>query len=481
MCRLTSVADLMLDVRRPGFPGRFVVFFKSILCLFFCFFALSCVVDFGVFLHWHDRQRLAQIFLIFICALYSLFFLFSPFSRLVSLAGMGVLCLGGLSAFLSRYEVWAFYELTVFLGLFLVFMVVRQCVLLPESGSFFILLCLAFVGVANSFQFLVAYGAAVINASSDFDAYLLFSGFSNPRSLNQFQAFVIPVLGFLFFYYKEGAFFYSRLVVSCLGIGLVLQWVVAFSLGGRGLWLSLFLSYVMLGLFFSHHYRLLVVQIVSGVAGWLLYYVLFFIVPSWLDATPEVMDSFRSGLSARDVIWRMAWEIFRSNPWLGAGPMHFSAYVNDVAAHPHQVVLQFLSEWGGVATVMAIACVGYGMLSGLQVVRRAESSALDAVLWMSLFNALMLAQVNGVFVMPYTQTWLAIFAGLACSRWQVGVEYGYKKTVVVRVLAFFVLSACLYLLLIEVPERLRIEHSVGMRAGDFFPRFWSDGFISSDY
>src|SRR5690606_36380613 len=105
------------------------------------------------------------------------------------------------------------------------------------------------------------------------------------------------------------------------------------------------------------------------------------------------------------------------NPWLGVGPMHYSAVVNPISAHPHQVVLQWLAEWGVIATGLAIIIAGWGSIHGLKYLRRQQAEPIDAALWLSIIGALVLAQVDGVFVMPYTETWLAILIGLAMARW----------------------------------------------------------------
>jgi len=84
----------------------------------------------------------------------------------------------------------------------------------------------------------------------------------------------------------------------------------------------------------------------AAIFGFLLFYVMFHLVPDWLDLAPTLRDSLRTTLSGREKIWLWAWEMAIANPWLGVGPLHYSAVVNPIAAHPHQVVLQWLAEWG---------------------------------------------------------------------------------------------------------------------------------------
>src|SRR5690606_7846536 len=122
-------------------------------------------------------------------------------------------------------------------------------------------------------------------------------------------------------------------------------------------------------------------------------------------------------LSGREKIWLWAWEMAIANPWLGVGPLHYAAVVNPIAAHPHQVVLQWLAEWGFIATFLAIVITVMGLIYSARYLRQDRAENLDAALWVSIVGALILAQVDGVFVMPYTETWLALLLGLAVARW----------------------------------------------------------------
>src|SRR5699024_1175576 len=176
-------------------------------------------------------------------------------------------------------------------------------------------------------------------------------------------------------------------------------------------------------------------------------------VPSWLELEPTLRDSLRTGLSSRGIIWQQAWDLFLANPIFGVGPMHFAAYPNSVAAHPHQVVLQWLAEWGLAATLIATALATWGIWHGLKYVRSNSSQPLDAALWLSIIGALILAQVDGVFVMPYTETWLAIIVGVAMARWRDSSASVTHKTqiVAIRLLALPVIAVFGYVLLFEVP------------------------------
>ena len=430
-----------------------------------------------VFQHWHDQQRIAQILLSAVCAAASIFVIFSLPKQTKALLFM-VYFLGGLSAAFSAHPLWALYEWATYLGLFFVAAIVWYSSVSSVKFSAFVLATLAFATAVNSLQFITVYLAAIVSGLHNFNAAMLYSGFSNPRFLNQFQALSLPILGYLFFQYRHQHFPYARVLAGVIFISLLTQWVIAFTLGGRGLWLALTVSNLMLISFFQRYWRLLVVQLAAGLLAWLLYYLMFTVIPEYLGTSPRLWDNLRSGLSSRETLWQLAWDIFKESPWLGAGPMHFSAHVNSVAAHPHQVILQWLAEWGLIATLAAVTLAVWGMLSGLQFVRKQSSGSLDAVLWMSLLNAFLLAQVDGVFVMPYTVTWLAILIGLACARWSTHAKpTAIAEKTIWRAAAIAVLAVCLHILFIGMPNYLQANNNPMIQKDDFAPRFWADGFI----
>lgn len=453
---------------------------KIISCalISFCLaFTSSSFILLPFFHHWHDQQRIAQIVLIAVCALVSLFIIAS-LPKLAKSLFFAVFFLGGLSAAFAAHPVWALYEWATYLGLFFVAAIVCYSSVSSVKFNALVLAVLAFATVVNSLQFITVYLAAIFSGLHNFNAAMLYSGFSNPRFLNQFQALSLPVLGYLFFEYRRQHFPYAKALAGVIFISLLTQWVIAFTLGGRGLWLALTVSNLMLIGFFPRYWRLLVAQLIAGLLAWLLYYLMFTVVPEHLGTSPRLWDNLRSGLSSRETIWQLAWDMFKAHPWLGAGPMHFSASINAVAAHPHQIILQWLAEWGLLATAAAISLAGWGMLSGLKYIRQAKSTALDAVLWMSILNALVLAQVDGVFVMPYTVTWLAILIGLAWARWSSHSDTVNRSAkIIFKLAAVITFAVFLHILFVAVPNYVQMNSNATEQQNDFSPRFWAQGFI----
>src|SRR5690554_1532456 len=136
---------------------------------------------------------------------------------------------------------------------------------------------------------------------------------------------------------------------------------------------------------------------------------------------------------------------------------------------------------GGIATGLAIIIAGWGSIHGLKHLRRQQAEPLDAALWLSIIGALVLAQVDGVFVMPYTETWLAILIGLAMARWANLEVAPMAQVYSLRLLAIPVVFILGNILINEVPtlsqdsEAHMIKHHTG-----YTPRFWLQGWIPMD-
>lgn len=455
----------------------------AVFVLLACALFSSAVLDTWHFgFSWHDQQRLYQLILLCAFAGAAAVFLLAPtLPRSAFILLYTVLGFGLLSTFFAEFPAWAFKEWARYVGLFILAMVIaysaRQAWFLKA-----LLYLLAATAFLNAFQFLTYYLMAFVTGILMFNADLLFNGFSNPRFLNQFQILFMPILAYLAFHHWQAAHRYSKLLASIIFATLLVQWCIAFSLGGRGLWLGLAVSHAALIVFFPRFWRLLAVQAAAGLLGFIVFYLMFTVVPEWLGQTSLVRDSMRFGLSKREVIWQLAWDMFIANPWLGVGPMHFSAEVNSVAAHPHQVVLQWLAEWGIFATLAAIFIAVWGMLHGLRFVRSEKGQPLDAALWMSILGALVLAQVDGVFVMPYTETWLAILIGLAMARWSRPTTAESRWQIYsLRILTIPVILILGNVLINEVPTLAQDSEAHMEKHGTgYTPRFWMQGWIPMD-
>jgi len=443
--------------------------------VFFTAFCLSAIEIWQPGYSWHDQQRIYQLILLCACAPLSALLPQAALPRPALLLLASLLFLGLCSSGLAPWPQWAFKEWGRYGGLILLALLVGGLKARPSWQSA-TLWAMAAVGFIQAFQFLVYYLTAFASGIRMLDADLLFNGFSNPRFFGQFQVMLMPVMALLVERCRHQQRHTS--IGALLGLALISQWCIAFTLGGRGLWLGLLASHLALLLINHRLWRLVALQAGAASLGFLLFLLLFKLIPLWMGLEPILHDNLRTSLSGREHIWQWAWEMALINPWLGAGPMHYSATYNPIAAHPHQVVLQWLAEWGSIATLIALVLGAWGLRHGARCLRHASASELDGCLWVAIVGALVLAQVDGVFVMPYTETWLALLIGLALARWSSPTPAKSLQRSAFGVLAIPVVLVLGQVLIKEAPtipqsqETYMKEHHTG-----WTPRFWSQGWI----
>ncbi|WP_256994401.1 O-antigen ligase family protein [Pseudomonas aeruginosa] len=431
---------------------------------------LSPVVYCGFSENWHDQQRILQLLVLSGSSLLLLFSFPLTFSgREAHAALLFILGLGSVSSFLSANPSWAFKEWSVFAGLMLFSFNISAS---PEWVRRTALWGLVVLGGFFCYQFLLSYLSAFVSGLRELNPGVLLSGFSNVRTMGQFQAMLLPLIAALGLYLREtGRFRLSWLVMLLLAI----QWCISFALAGRGLWLGFAVAHLALCWIGPVGRRFLIVQLSAAFVGLALYFLLMVALPTWLGIDMTLMSGMRSGLSLRDVLWRDAWGMFVAHPLLGVGPMHFSAVPNSVGAHPHQMLLQWFAEWGGVAGLLVVGLMILGLLRGARYLRE-QGDPMDAGLWLALVSVL--AQVDGVFVMPFTQTVLALLVGIAMARWSKPVAPSPAQRWLCRGLAVVVIVVLGRVLLLEVPGLTAAEERyLEIHGGGEAPRFWIQGWI----
>ncbi len=433
---------------------------------------LSPVVYCGFSENWHDQQRILQLLVLSGSSLLLLFSFPLTFSgKEAHAALLFILGLGSVSAFLSANPSWAFKEWSVFAGLMLFSFNISAS---PEWVRRTALWGLVVLGGFFCYQFLLSYLSAFVSGLRELNPGVLLSGFSNVRTMGQFQAMLLPLMAALGLYLREtGRFRLSWLVMLLLAI----QWCISFALAGRGLWLGFAVAHLALCWIGPVGRRFLIVQLSAAFVGLALYFLLMVALPTWLGIDMTLMSGMRSGLSLRDVLWRDAWGMFVAHPLLGVGPMHFSAVPNSVGAHPYQMLLQWFAEWGGVAGLLVVGLMILGLLRGARYLRE-QGDPMDAGLWLALVSVLVLAQVDGVFVMPFTQTVLALLVGIAMARWSKPVVPSPAQRWLCRGLAVVVIVVLGRVLLLEVPGLTAAEERyLEVHGGGEAPRFWIQGWI----
>ena len=456
---------------------------KTFLVITACLLALGICAPFSG----HDWQRAMQVAMGLGAVVYGLTVV--PVERLVdrptALGLVLIVGLGLVSSALAHQPLWAFTEVALFISCGAI--AVAVALLRRHAGEpldrvlilMVVLLCLI-----KSIQYLYAGALAFASGARVLDPDALLSGFSNKRFYGQFQTFTLPLLALPLLMPKV-----SRSVRGAVFALLCVWWLIAISGGTRGTWLGMAVAGVALALLGPWGRRWLAWQLAAVCGGLLLYTALFTLLTGALgvEVGSGVSDRLTTSLSGRGPIWWQAWHMIVERPWLGFGPMHFADIANPIAAHPHQAILQWASEWGVPSALCVAALAWRGGWATLRVLRaRACSTArvdlLRGCLFAALLGALTQAMVDGVIVMPNSQVWLALVVGwlMALHVWRAApgasLPWAWAGW---RVAAVLSVGLLVWVVMRDAPHIEQAQQGY-LEGGNqhLQPRFWAQGVIA---
>lgn len=454
--------------------------------------ATAVGVDWNINLTWYDQHRIGQVALLVLTTFSALaalirnadiHSLLSPATRVVLLAAFGWGAVSVLLAAFPRFAAleWATLVLLLTLALLLAAQAVAAA---PEFDAWAgrILLALA---VLIALKVMTAYVAAVVEVKR-LDTLMLFEGtFSNRRFFGQTATILVPLLA-----YPLVRKDLSRSARNALFSLLAGWWMLVIVSGTRGTWMGLAVAATVLAFFaWRASAGWLKIQALAFGTGALMFAMFFVCLPLWLGLDASLENRFinPTTLSGREALWSLAWAQIQAHPWFGVGPMHLAAIRNDFGAHPHNAALQLAAEWGLPAALALVLPVAAGMLR--LVARLRENEAAPNVLLVCLTGSLLAAgaqsMVDGVIVIPYTQTLLVLVAGWALGAYfrdavsgQVASGSDWAARQGIFLLQAVALAALLRGVFPEVLSRGEITEAY-VAAGNPLPlpRYWAVGWI----
>lgn len=334
-------------------------------------------------------------------------------------------------------------------------------------------------------QFAAASLAGLSSDLSTIDVDMLLEGFANRRFYGQFQTFTLPLVALPLLSGEYGR--KSRAWAFAL---LAAWWMIAITGGTRGTWLGMATAGFVMFWCGAQGRRWVRWQGLTMLVGLVLYYLVFVVLCGWLGitVTNSASDRMTTSLSARDIIWLQAWDMIKAQPLLGAGPMQFADRYNPIAAHPHQAILQWASEWGIPSALLVGGLVARGLIATFVLIRQKCSpempvQLLRLCLFASLIGALTQSMVDGVIVMPYSQLCLAIAAGWLLAIHErpahpKGARFKFHGLWVAGVM--MAVSFFAYTVMRDFPHieerKEQFRHDYG---GNYQPRFWQQGVIAT--
>jgi len=466
------------------------------------YLVLALTVDLFGAPSWHDGQRLLQLTAFLLIALLKI-----SGSRASEAAGAGLMpktmrwCLvfafglGLVSVFLAQWPRWALLEWAMTAALFAVAAVVAVEFRLNHAALMRCTVVVAFIaallyGLKSIWAYVLMFAVGV-DYGLGFDAQELFPGFSNVRFFGHVQTMLLPLLVLPALWWGCTALQRTLwLIVPSL------WWALAIASGTRGSWVALLVG--MTAALVAARLRAwpwLRLQMISMLAGAVLYAIFVLGVPEWLARPAAFLHRDSAdlvSLRGRDLLWGLSLDWLAVHPWLGLGPMHFAGRLTELASHPHNAVLQWAVEWGAPAAALLTLFFAYAGLRFFWSARRRlphlpEADApVTIALLAALTGAAAQAMVDGVLVMPVSQSLLVLLAGwswawclaaqgapaqgLGGSRWRLPVLLWVLIVIVV---------ACSAPEALNLQERLE-DHMRNYPGGPhprMLPRFWIHGWI----
>jgi len=353
------------------------------------------------------------------------------------------------------------------------------------AGSPFDRLCLwllaglgAFVALQEAMGLLAHWS---LGSEMSYDEMFIY--FAHPRFYNQLQTWTVPLLAALPF--VTG---YGKKWVFAATLLLGMQWYLLLASGARGSIVGIAAALVLVGaLALPASIKWLKVQasgLLLGAGAWFsVLWLQAWLTPSSGQFLAQSLGRDMTTSTGRSWFWQVAWREAAQHPWLGMGPGRFGCDLRAaLPAHPHDILLQLLSEWGFPAVLMVIAVLGYVAFRLIAYVRCVARTAprggreLNLSLAAALVAAAAHACVSGLLVMPASQLMSPLAGG-----WLLGLAYRNGGPAAAPLLTRAMLCAALLTSSSVAVFALREAPQLAVRQGGFsqrersMPRFWQEG------
>lgn len=471
--------------------------FDALLLLFLAGYCLVISFSFivGPIPYGYDQTRLLEVVFLFVLSV-ACFFSKTEFLKIstpVTAFTVIVFVAGMVSSVLAAKPVYAFLEISTYLVIFLGTWFLASAINSREKINAFIILYSGFTLLFALMFLTVVLSGYLAGLISGFPLvwYELINGFSNVRFFNQYQIWTLPIITYAVLSVRSDHHLVYRLVFAIL----ISWWFLLFLSETRGGLLAVFSSFMIAALIFKHHvYKILKVNLFSAVSGWLVYKFLFLIVPvifakdRALDMVVQVGFIDRVGGLTRMDMWSACIEYITKSPWFGIGPMHLAYVPNNIAAHPHNSILQWSAEWGLIsfsAAFIVMLIAGYRWCSkfNYKTMGSYDENMQNTVmcLFLAATGSLAYSLLDGVFVTPVSQLCLLITVGLMSSvyaNFNVPVNNEFLKNPVLKI--FFLITSTIMIFCVISSNLTAVLYSPEAMLDNiktYGPRFWQIGGI----
>lgn len=315
-----------------------------------------------------------------------------------------------LAVCLSRFPYLASLEsLNTLLLLFFALYLARCVSVLGKSFERITAVMLLFCFSLYYFQFFIGYFAGIFEGTST-KREVLVHHFSSVRYLNHLQALFLPY----FFYLMLFAF--DRRIRSAAGVVGVFTIIVMLYCSARGALLGSVIGLVCVCV----SYRKTLPNIILMLFAFLLlsvlgYIALFEILPNFFGVESAAPSEVNTTSSSRLDMWIEVFYLSFEGLLFGLGPMHYGYYTEFGFGHPHNLVLQLLTDYGVLVLIAVIVCA-LNVVRALNRIYRQGGCGGAYLAWVScLVSVSVLGLFSGVWVAPMTQLAIVFSLGKVLS------------------------------------------------------------------
>ncbi|WP_165917672.1 O-antigen ligase family protein [Roseateles saccharophilus] len=349
----------------------------------------------------------------------------------------------------------------------------------------FIMQAITLAWLVYSAFFFLAWVANLL-AHGETHFWLAVPGFDNPRFLNHAQTIAIPLLAAATIHTDK-----CRTELALSWIALCLCFAMLMALVARASTVSLILGTAAAVVVFGRAAFPLARRILLGGAiGFLIYLLIFQGIPHWFDlktiSSPHTPADLVSDHS-RIYLWKIALYDVAKAPLIGVGPMHYSADFNGRGAHPHNIYLQLIAEFGVPFFVLLTTATVVLARRSLRHIRQTSHApdTLTVATTAALVAALVDGTFSGNFVVPMAQIWICLAAGLffASTNHPIstpGTTRGINLLAVVALLGILSLQLLFSVETIQeyIHKPITIDNRPALPGAEAnSPRFWLDGWL----
>jgi putative inorganic carbon (hco3(-)) transporter len=463
--------------------------------LVFFIFSPSYAVLPGRGLGYFDNQRLMEILAVSVALICNLVLqkkLVINRNQLISnLMRLLFMCIV-VSTFLSPSPRHALQEISLLIGL--IYLSIFIAILMHQFKDLLVksLLCAIHLG---ALIYLIGFFAGYL--ASFIEQIPLrwpepFHGFTNLRFFNQYQLWTLALMSLplLTIQHEKRSL---KLLIFALISG---WWMMLFASAGRGVLLALFTSgvatYALYGKMTLPFFRL---QLAASLTGFGTHILLFRIIPYFLidplySGSALTGSLLRFTTMDRLALWQKALTMIQEHPFFGVGPMHYAWYPNEIAAHPHNSILQMAAEWGIPASAIVLILSFYGLYRWLKTFSHFTLSSsvelyrhLPIILFFTLITNVLYSLVDGVIVMPMSQVMMSVLIGLMFGCYA-ALEEKQDQIHSINNIKFYKLSASITLVTLLcslwpdlIPRITGEDEKIPIILEVEGPRFWKSGGI----